>query len=144
MVGFRDLVKMPHQHVVLILKAVRPWHLWHLQLVRLTCLGDLERGRQVKNGSTALARHHPPSTEAAAIPDTLDLIDNRLAVIAGPQEIGMQRVSGTAVGHCPPRGHQSLPQHKTAIDALAWAIARLPSKQIAFNLLQSKQTNKFI
>ena len=56
--------------------------------------------------------------EAAAVADAVDLVDDRDARIAGPQEVGVQRVREPAFDGAA-RGHQRLSRHLAAEDALA-------------------------
>ena len=49
---------------------------------------------QVVDRPPVLTRHHPTGGERAAVPDPLDVVDDRHLRVAGQQEVGVQRVRG--------------------------------------------------
>ena len=79
-------------------------------------LGLVEGHRHVEDRPVALLRHHPAGGEGAAIADPLHPVDDRLADIAGAQEVGLQGMR-RARRHGARRGRQGLADDLSAEDA---------------------------
>lgn len=105
---------------------------------------DLERCRKIENRLTMLNRHNPPGSEAAAVADPLDLVDDARRLVARPEKVG---VKGTDTacrveGHC--GGHQRLAEHLAAKhDGAADVVGDAP-KQIVFKTLDPQRVHQFV
>ena len=69
------------------------WHVGHAGGVVHAGLVDLERARHVENLLAVLDRNDAPVGEALAVATAIDLVDDRRAEVAAPQEIRVQRVA---------------------------------------------------
>ena len=85
---------------------VGPAHLGHGVLVVEALLGPLEVDGLVVDRPAVLAGGHPAGEERAAVPDPLDVEDDRHRVVAGQQEVGVEGVRDElrvdAAGRRPP------------------------------------------
>ena len=82
--------------------------------------------------------------EALAVPDAIDVVDDRHLGIAGQQEIGvhgMRRTAGVDGAH---RCDQRLPDHLSAIDALPAGLRRAPAKQVHLERLEVEDIEHFL
>ena len=80
---------------------------------------NVEAGLQIEDGLAVLDGDNPPRGEAAAVANSVDLVQDRHQRIARAQEVGVQRVHlSTRVvdGAC--RGHQRLTCNLATEDAL--------------------------
>ena len=64
----------------------------HRVLVLEALLVLLERRGHVEDGGARLDRDDPPRGERAAVADAVDLVDDGLRHVPGPQEVRVQRV----------------------------------------------------
>ena len=103
------------QFAVLLLgfQAFRIRRRGHVELVLEAFLGHLKRHGAGQDLLATLARDHTPDRKAAPVPNPLNLVVNGHAVIAGAQEVGMERV-WQATFHRAAGGHQRLPQNLAA------------------------------
>src|SRR5690606_8046909 len=81
-------------------------HLW--KLVVQAFLRDLERGDQVEDRLTLLARHDAPVGEAATVEVPLDAKLYRMFVAAAAKKIGVKRMGMAFVGYRPAGGDERL------------------------------------
>ena len=93
-------------------------HVGHLVGVLEAVLGPLEVGRLEVDRPAVLAGHHPPGRERAAVAQALDVVDDRHGVVAGAQEVGVQRVHDVRRVDRPDPGQQRLGGDLAAEDAL--------------------------
>ena len=86
--------------------------------VLVSVLGDVERRRQLEDGPAVLDGDDTPCGERPAVADAVHVVEHRGLGVAGPQEVGVERVH-RAPRHCAGRGHQGLAGHLAAEDALS-------------------------
>jgi hypothetical protein len=101
----------------------------------------LKRGGHRKNWLILLERDNVAGRETLSVATALDLINNRVLGIAGPQEVGMKRMTGARVDGAL-RSHKRLTKDLTAIDALPaglWTCAFENIAAFGFNIQQSNQ-----
>src|SRR5205807_2116741 len=82
-----------------------------------------------------LDRDHAPRGKALAVPDTVDLVDDRHFWVAGEQKIGVQRMRRAAVdgaAGC----HQGLADHLAAEHALPPDLRAATAKQVHLERLE--------
>jgi hypothetical protein len=96
-------------------QAFRIGRVGHVGLVLQPLFRRLERAGQVEDLLAVLDGRHPPGGEGAAVARPLDLVEHRGVHVAGPDEIGVQRVAD-AVGHGLVGGHQGLGDDQAAED----------------------------
>ena len=82
-----------------------------------------------------LDRLHAPGAEAAAVPDAIDLVDDRRRHVAWEQEVPVQRVRQPVVDR-PRRRHQGLTDHLAPEDAFSSVIAGLTAKEVHLEPLE--------
>ena len=83
-----------------------------------------------------LDRHDAAGDEALAVADAVDLVDDRNAGIAGPEEIGVQRMR-LAVGLDGARGgDERLPDHLAAENALPTILRAATAEEVVLERLQ--------
>src|SRR5665809_65154 len=73
----------------------------------------MEGGAHGEDRLSVLDGHHTAGGEAAAVADTVDLVDDRHRGVAGTQEIGMQRMREAALDRAN-SSDQRLPDHLPA------------------------------
>ena len=71
-------------------------------------LGHLEARLQVEDRLPVLDGDHPAGGEGAAVADAVDLVEDRHVRVAGPQEVGVERVDAASGLHRAGGGHQRL------------------------------------
>ena len=103
----------------------------------------LWKGGHDEDRLAALAGDDPAGGEAAAVADALDLEQDRLARIAGQQEIGVQRMGRAAVDRAL-RGDERLGEHLPAKDPLPAVLRRMADEAIFACRLEIEQRDKFV
>src|SRR3712207_9236156 len=78
----------------------------------------------------------PYTTLFRSVPDPLDGVTDLLVRVTGSQEVRVQRVHGPLAGQRPRGGHEGLPGHLTAEDALQRGPRRLADVQVGVALLE--------
>src|SRR5262245_56596003 len=100
----------------------------------------MERRRQREDRFAVLYRRYPPRGERPAVPDPVHQVDQRHGRIAGPDEVGVQRVHWPVFWHGPPGGDERLTGHLAAEHSLPAFILRAPAAEnVELDLLQIKQ-----
>ena len=79
-------------------------------------LGHVERARQVQNGAAALAGHHGPCAERAAVAQAVHLVADGLVERAATDEVRVDRVRHERLVDGLERRPQSLRDHLPAVD----------------------------
>ena len=87
---------------------------------------------------TVLDRHHTAGGEAAAVADTVDLVDDRVFGIAGPHEIPVQGVYLALRFNGSLGCYQCLTDDLTAENALPADLGAYAAKQVYLDGLQIK------
>ena len=118
-------------------------HLGHGDLEVEARLVDVERRRQVEDGPAVLDGHHPPGGEDPAVADAVDLVEHGHVRVAGPQEVGVQRV-GPADLDGAAGGHEGLGGHLAAEDALALLVGVGPAEDVDLDGLEVEEVDQEI
>ncbi|GAA3413198.1 hypothetical protein GCM10018952_28900 [Streptosporangium vulgare] len=109
-----------------------------------TGLRHVEGGRHREYRLAVLDGHHPPGGEGPAVADPLDVVDDRNRRVAGPDEVGVQRVDVAVVGHRPSRGDQCLGGDLATEDTLDALLRATPSEDVELDLLQVEQVQELL
>ena len=117
-------------------------HLRHRLLVVEARLGPLKADGLVVDDLAVLSRGHPAGHERASVADPLDVVDDRHVVVAGQQEVRVQRVHVVVRVDGPHRGHQGLRRHLAAVDPLPLAVGLLAAEEVDVEVLQVKETDQ--
>jgi hypothetical protein len=102
----------------------------------------LEAGRHAEDHLAVLDGDDPPRGEGAAVAEALDLVQHRDPGVARPEEIAVQRVDVAAVVDRPGRGHEGLPRHLAAEDALAVLVGRHAPEDVHLDRLEVEQLDE--
>ncbi len=104
---------------------------------------SLKRGRQVEYRPAVLDGNDAPVRKTAAVPRTIDLVDNRCRHVPTAQEIRVQRMRDPARDRmlC---GGQCLPEHLAAENLSAADITAVATEYVFLDTLQSEQRNQVI
>ena len=124
-------------------QRLRIGRLGHRVLVLRARLEHVERRRQVEDRLAVLDRDHPPRREAAAVADAVDVVDDRHPRVAGPQEVGVQRVH-VAVFHGAARRDRAPAPRPAPEHALPVLVGAEPAEQVHFELLQLQQLDQLV
>ena len=65
-------------------------------------LVDVERRRHVEDGLPVLDGHHPPGGEGPPVADPVHLVEDGHVGVAGPEEVGVQRMGAGRAPPCAP------------------------------------------
>jgi hypothetical protein len=84
----------------------------------------------------------PPRREGATVAEALDLVQHRDPGVARPQEVAVQRVHVAGVVDRPSRGHEGLPRHLAAEDALAILVGRDAPEDVDLDRLEVEQLDE--
>ena len=141
--GGRDLGGDPVRQFQLGSETFGAGHGGRRILVIKPRLVDLKRGGHVENRPALLDGHDPAGGEALAVPDAIDVVNDRLIDISGPEKIGMQAVGPALRRHGLVGGRQRLPQHLSAVDVAEAQILALAAKDVLLDLLQLQQLQQF-
>ena len=127
-----------------VIQRIRFWHIRFYMLMVPSFFQFVEGGGHIENLLAVLDRHNASRGKTAAISRAINFVDDRNAWIAGPQEIGMQRVTGPrfcihgAIGR-----DQRLRDHLPAVDPRRGFTTRSgPAEKIgvqAFKIQEIKQ-----
>ncbi len=91
-----------------------------------------------------LDRHDAAGDKALAVADAVDLVDDRHAGVAGPQEIGVQRMR-LAVGlHGAGGGDERLADHLAAEDALPADLRAATAEEVVLQRLQVEDAEEVL
>ena len=108
-------------------------------------LGAVEAGLQVEDRPAVLDGHHPPGGEALAVTDAIDLVEDRYGRIAGAEEVGMERVHGSArVVDRPGGRHQRLPGHLASEHPLPVLVGGQAAEDVDLDDLQVEQPDQLL
>ena len=107
-----------------------------------TLFGHLEARLQVEDGLAVLDGHDASGGERAAVADAVDLVEDRHVGIAGPQEVGVERVDGAPGLHGAGRRHERLAGHLAAEHPLALLVGREPSEDVDLDRLEVEQLHE--
>ena len=114
----------------------------HRHLVLGPRLVGVKGGGQVEDGPAVLDGHHPAGGEGAPVADAVDLVEDRDGGIAGPQEVGVQRVHALVVVDCATCGHQGLTRDLAAEDPLALLVGTEASEDVDLDDLEVEQLDQ--
>ncbi len=132
------------QHVAELGAVLRRRHLRHRVLVVETVLGQVERGRHVEDRPAVLAGDHPAGAERAAVAGALDVVHDRHPGVAGPQEVGVQRVHRPTGVRRPRRGDQRLAGHLAAEHPLQRRLGLPPPEEAVVERLEVEQGEQLV
>src|SRR2546423_1557646 len=116
----------------------------HRQLMVGTALDDLERCRQVEDRAPVLDRYDPPGGEALSVADAVDVVDDRDVRIAGPEEVGMERVHGAVFTDCATGGDERLRRDLPAEHALAVLVRAQAAEEIDLERFELEQRQQLV
>ena len=116
-------------------------HLGHGDLVLQAGLEVVEGGRQVEDGPPVLHGHDAAGREGPAVADPVDLVEDRDVRVARSQEVRVQRMHPSVL-HRAPGGHQRLPGHLAAEDALALLVGLDAPEDVDLNGFEVKQVDE--
>ncbi len=122
--------------------VLRRLDLRHHVLVLEAFLGPLEVERLVVDRASVLAGEHPAGGEGLAVPDPLDVVDDRDVVVAGQQEVGVQRVHVEVRADRAGRGDERLRGDLAAVDPLPHALGLLAAVEVGVELLEVQQRHQ--
>ena len=100
--------------------------------------------RQVEDRPAVLDRDDAAGREAAAVADAVDVVDDRDARIAGPQEVRVQRMHVPVGVDGSPRRDQRLPRDLTAEHALTILVGAHAAEQVHLELLELEQVDEIV
>src|SRR5262245_28325792 len=104
---------------------------------------SLPRRGQTEDRLAVLCRDDATRREAAAVADPIHLVEDRPVPIAGPQEVGVQRMQATRFGtDRAVRSRNRLREHLTAEDVLR-VLRVATTKQIFFERLDVEHVDDF-
>ncbi len=115
-------------------EGVRSGSLGEGVLVVQAPVGVLERGAHRQDRLAVLDGVHPAGRERAAVAHALDAEGDRLRVVAGAHEVGVQRVQSAVLpaldgAHRPAAGDDALGEHLTTEHPSVRLLLALPAKQ---------------
>ena len=116
-------------------------HLGHRELVLQAVFEVVERGREVEDRPPVLHGDDPAGGERASIADPVDLVEDRHSGVAGPQEVGVQRMHPAVLDRAP-GGHERLARHLAAEDALALLVGLDAPEDVDLNGFEVKQVDE--
>ncbi len=114
-------------------------HVGHLDLMLEPGLHHLKGRREVEDRAAFLDHHHPTGGERAALPDPIDVVDDRELRVSGAEEVGVEAVHRAVVGDGLRRrgegpAEDQPPEHSTPPEILA-----LPPEQVHLDALERQQ-----
>ena len=112
------------------------------RLVLQPQLLHLERSRHVEDRLPTLDRHHSPRREALAIPDRVDLVDDRPLRVPHPQEVRVQRVRGAIRRDGLDGGRERLPENLPTEDLPPPQILGLAAEEVLLDPLERQQVQE--
>ena len=118
--------------------------LGHRVLVLEAVLGHLEVGGHEVDRVAVLARDDAPRRERPAVAQPLDVVDDRHRRVAGPQEVGVQRVDVAVLGDRPDAGDQGLRGHLSAEDPLAVGLGLAAPEQVDVERLDVEELDELV
>src|SRR5690606_5374568 len=107
-------------------------------LVRRDAAEDVDLDR-LRSDSDA-----PPGGERAAVADAVDLVEHRALGVAGPEEVGVQRVDVALGVDRAGRGDERLAGHLAAEDALAVLVRRDAAEDVDLDRLEVEQLHQIV
>ena len=125
--------------------GVRPARdLGHRVLVLEPVLGHLEVGGHEVDRVAVLARDDAPGRERPAVPQPLDVVDDRHRRVAGPQEVRVQRVHVAVLGHGADARDQGLGGHLAAEHPLAVGLRLATPEQVDVERLDVEERDELV
>src|SRR5918994_3804865 len=116
----------------------------HLERVLEARLLDLEAGRHVEDRLAVLDGDDPAGRERPPVADAIHLVEDRQLGIAGPQEIGVERVDSPVGLDRAGGGHQRLAGHLPAEDPLAVLVRRDAPEDVDLDRLEVEQLDQIV
>jgi hypothetical protein len=107
-------------------------------------LGDVETGLQVEDRLAVLDGHHASGGEALAVADAVDLVQDGRGRVAGPQEVGVQRMHQPVALDGAGGGHQRLARYLATEHPLAVLVGRAPAEQVHLDHLEVEQGHQVV
>ena len=100
---------------------------------------------RLKIGLAVLDGHHPAGGEALAVADAVDLVEDRDGRVAGAQEVGVERVDGSArVVDRPGGRHQRLAGDLAAEHPLPVLVGRHAAEDVDLDGLEVEQGDQVV
>jgi hypothetical protein len=118
-------------------------NLGHQGLVLEPRLGRLEGADHAQERLSTLDGLDPARGEALPVPDPVHLVDDGVAHVAGPQEVGVERMRQALLDGAAPRD-QRLADDLPAEDRLPADVARLAPEEVHLQRLQVKQPEQIV
>ncbi len=116
-------------------------HIGHGELVLQARVLVLEGGLEIEDGPPVLDGDHAARGERAPVADPVHLVEDGHGRVAGPEEVGVQRVH-LAVFDGAPGGHERLAGHLAAEDALAVLVGLDATEDIDLDRLEVQQVDE--
>jgi hypothetical protein len=116
----------------------------HLERVLEARLLDLEARRHVEDRLAVLDGDDAPRGERPPVADAIHLVEDRQLGIAGPQEIGVERVDSPVGLDRACRGHQRLAGHLPAEDPLVVFVRRDAPEDVDLDRLEVEQLDQIV
>ena len=101
----------------------------------------LEGGLEIEDGPPVLDGDHAAGGERAPVADPVHLVEDGHGRVAGPEEVGVQRVH-LAVFDGAPGGHERLAGHLAAEDALAVLVGLDATEDVDLDRLEVQQVDE--
>ncbi len=117
-------------------------HVGHVELVLDRPLLVVVEGRlQVEDGPPVLNGDHPARGERLPVTDAVHLVEDGHGRVAGSQEVRVQGVDAAMVDRAP-GGHEGLPGHLAAEDALALLVGLDTPEDVDLDRLEVEQVDE--
>ena len=108
-------------------------------------LGRVEARLEVEDRPAVLDGHDPAGREAAAVAQPVDLVQDRDRRVAGPQEVGVQRVDEPCrIVDGARRGDEGLPGDLAAEHPLAVLVGRAATEDVDLDRLEGEEGDEIV
>ena len=134
----------PGEHVAELGTLLRRRRVGHRVLVLEPLLRHLERRRHVEDRPVVLAGDDAPGAERPAVAGRLGVVEDRDGRVAGPQEVGVQRVHDPVGVDRAGRGDQGLAGDLPAEDPLQGRLRLAPAEDPVPDRLEVEQGEQLL